>query len=147
MSILPTIFAGHVPDWLQQQARSPDVEAIVQKWAREHDAEMQDNANKMKAFLESLPAPLSSAEIVVTEGEPTAAILTASNSGRHELVVIGTRRKWSTGSAILGRVSEAVLNHAECSGVGSASSRGTLRQMGKWSEKIYEMTATCLARA
>jgi nucleotide-binding universal stress UspA family protein len=115
VTIIPSIFAGHVPDWLQRQARGPDVEAIVQRWAREHDAEMQDNAANMKSFLESLPAPLSSAEIVVIEGEPTPAILSATSSGRHDLVVIGTRRKWSTGTAILGRVSEAVLNHADCS--------------------------------
>ncbi len=41
MTVIASIFAGHVPQWLEQQARGPDVEAMVQAWSREHDEELR----------------------------------------------------------------------------------------------------------
>lgn len=115
MTVIPSIFAGCVPDWLQQQARSPDVEAIVQRWASEHEAEMRHNVARMREFVENLPALLSNAQPLVAEGEPAHSILAVAAREKHDLVVVGTKQKWSRGNALLGRVSEAVLNHAECS--------------------------------
>jgi len=115
LTVNVSVFAGRVPDWLQQQARSPDVDAMVQKWAREHDAELRDNVAKMKAFVEDLPAPLSKAEPMVIEGEPTTSILAAASGNDCDLIVVGSHQKRSIDSMILGSVSETVLNHADCS--------------------------------
>jgi nucleotide-binding universal stress UspA family protein len=115
MTVLASIFAGRVPDWLQQQARSPDVESIVQRWASEHDAEMRDNVAKVKELVESLRPPLSTARPLVTEGEPTASILATAARDKHDLIVVGSHQNRSTGGVILGSVSEAVLNSAGCS--------------------------------
>ncbi len=115
LTVTFSIFAGNVPQWLQQKARSPDVEAMVQTWAREHDAELQESAARMKAFLTTMPTPLRDAHTEIAEGDPAHMILETASREHSNLVVVGTRQKWSAGSAILGRVSEAVLNHAPCS--------------------------------
>jgi nucleotide-binding universal stress UspA family protein len=115
LTVVPSMFAGHVPEWLQQRARSPDVEAMVQAWTREHDDEKRRNLARMQDFAQSLPAPFLNAPPIVTEGEPATEILAAIAREKIDLVVVGTRRKHAVASAILGSTSEAVLNHAGCS--------------------------------
>ena len=115
LTVIPSMFAGHVPDWLERQARSPDVEAMVAAWAREHDEEVRANVARMQDFCRDLPAPCRGSQPLVTEGEPTAEILKAIGREQIDLVVIGVKRKHSIAEAILGSTSEAVLNHANCS--------------------------------
>jgi nucleotide-binding universal stress UspA family protein len=115
LTVLPSMFAGQVPEWLQQQARGPDVEAMVQTWTREHDDEKRTNLARMQDFARGLPAPFLNAPPIVAEGEPAAEILAAIAREKIDLVVVGTRRKHTLASAILGSTSEAVLNHAGCS--------------------------------
>lgn len=115
VSVIPSIFAGRVPDWLQKQARSPDVEEMVQAWVKDHDNSLASTRSTMETFARTLPSPLADANVVVGEGEPANVILsTAANEGS-KLIVLGTRTKWSLGAAIFGSTAEAVLNHAECS--------------------------------
>jgi nucleotide-binding universal stress UspA family protein len=115
LNATPSIFAGQVPEWLQQQARSPDVEAIVQRWASEHDEQIRTTATAMTAVIDRLSPPLAGARCVIAEGEPAHLILTAAAKEDVDLIVLGAHQKRSGGISILGSVSEAVLNHAECS--------------------------------
>ncbi len=115
MTVIASIFAGRVPDWLQQQARGPDVEAMVQAWSREHDEETRTITSRMSELVASLPPPLHGAQTVVAEGEPAHLIISAAAREKCDLVVVGTRQKWSIASAVLGSVCEAVLNHAPSS--------------------------------
>jgi nucleotide-binding universal stress UspA family protein len=115
LTVVPSMFAGKVPEWLQQQARSPDVEAMVQAWAREHDEELRSMRANMAEFCGKLPAVCRHCEPEVAEGEPGAVILSAIARENIDVVVLGHYRKnWLT-STLLGRTSEAVLNHAKCS--------------------------------
>jgi nucleotide-binding universal stress UspA family protein len=115
LTVIQSIFAGRVPDWLQQQARSPDVEAMVRAWAAEHDEEIRNNAARINDLIGRLPPPLQGAQALVAEGEAANVILSTAKRQHSDLIVVGTRQKWSIGNAILGSVSEAVLNHADCS--------------------------------
>ena len=115
LTVVSSMFAGHVPDWLEQRARSPDVEAMVQAWSREHDDEIRTNVARMQDFTLSLPAPFRKAQPIVAEGEPATEILAAIAREKIDLVVVGAQRKRSVANAILGSTSEAVLNHAGCS--------------------------------
>jgi nucleotide-binding universal stress UspA family protein len=115
LTIVPSMFAGKVPDWLQQQARSPDVEAMVQAWAREHDQELRSMQAQMNEFAARLPVRCRHSEPIVAEGEPARVILSTIAREKIDVVVVGAHRKnWLT-SALLGSTSEAVLNHAPCS--------------------------------
>ncbi len=115
LTVVSSMFGGRVPQWLEQQARSPEVEQMVQAWAREHDEEVRANLAQMQDFVQHLPPPLTACHALVAEGEPATEILAAIQREQAELVVIGAHRKRSLTSAILGGTSEAVLNHATCS--------------------------------
>ena len=115
MTVISSFYAGEVPDWLLQQARSADVEAFAQKWAREHDEALRNNLASMRDFGRSLPAGLQLSEPLVAEGDPAEQILAAIGREKTDLVVVGVKRKHSFAEAIFGSTSEAVLNHASCS--------------------------------
>ena len=115
LSVVQSIFAGRVPEWLQQQARGPDVEAMVQAWAREHEEELQSCRRHMQTFVDDQPPPINSCRCLVGEGEPASEILSTIQKENVDLVVIGSKHKRTIGSMILGSTSEAVLNHAACS--------------------------------
>ncbi|MBI3837526.1 MAG: universal stress protein [Planctomycetia bacterium] len=115
LTVLSSMFSGRVPEWLEQQARSPEIEQMVQAWAREHEEEVRANLAQMQDFVQHLPPPLAACRPLVAEGEPATEILAAISRERIELVVIGVHRKRLLASAILGSTSEAVLNHATCS--------------------------------
>lgn len=115
LTIVPSMFAGKVPDWLQKQARSPDVEAMVQAWAREHDAELDSMRTRLTGFAKQLPPTFQKYEAEVTEGEPAATILAKVVREKIDLVVVGgCQKNWLT-STLLGSTSDAVLSHAPCS--------------------------------
>lgn len=115
ISVLSSIFSGHVPEWLQQPARSPEVEAMAQAWAREHDDDLRACRTRQETFARSLSAELPGCRSVVAEGVPAREILTTISREKIDLVVMGCHRKRSFVDTILGSTSEAVLNHAECS--------------------------------
>jgi nucleotide-binding universal stress UspA family protein len=115
LTVIYSLFAGRVPDWLQQQAHSPDVEELVRVWVQEHDEELRSNQERLGDFVSSLAAPLNTAKPVVLEGDSAESILTTAAQQHSNLIVIGTRQKWSPSASIFGSVSEAVLNHAQCS--------------------------------
>lgn len=115
LTVVPSMFAGKVPDWLQQRARSPDVEQMVQAWAREHDEELRSMRTHMDEFAAKLPKLCRCAEPIVAEGEPAGVILSAIAREKIDVVVVGAYRKNWLSSTLLGGTSEAVLNHAGCS--------------------------------
>jgi nucleotide-binding universal stress UspA family protein len=115
LSAIPSLFAGKVPDWLQQQARSPDVEDMVKAWAREHDEEIATTRVRLEAFTSKLPAVFSRYESEVAEGEPSAVVLSKIAAHKIDVVMVGAHQKTRLSSALLGSTSDAVLNHAPCS--------------------------------
>jgi nucleotide-binding universal stress UspA family protein len=115
INVVQSIFAGKVPDWLEQQARGPDVEAMVQAWAKEHQEEVAGCRKSMEQFVAAQEAPLNSAKVVVAEGEPSREILATAQREQADLIVVGSQHRRTMATIILGSTSEAVLNHAGCS--------------------------------
>jgi nucleotide-binding universal stress UspA family protein len=115
LTVVSPMFAGRVPDWVQRQARSPEVESMVQNWAREHEEEVRANVERMQQFCHNLPTPCRDCPTLVVVGEPATEILSAIAREKIDLVVLGIKRKRAFAQAILGSTSEAVLNHAPCS--------------------------------
>jgi len=115
LTVVASMFAGQVPAWLEQRARSPDVEQMVQAWAREHDEALRSMRAQMDEFGAKLPKLCRCAEPIVVEGEPADVISSTIARENIDLVVVGAYRKsWLT-STLLGSTSEAMLNHAGCS--------------------------------
>jgi nucleotide-binding universal stress UspA family protein len=115
LTVMFDLFGGRVPDWLRQQARSPDVESMVRAWATEHEEAMRSVSARMQNFVQSLPQGFPPCSPVVVEGDIASQILAAADRERSDLIVVGTHHKGFFSSAILGSTSEAVLNHAACS--------------------------------
>jgi nucleotide-binding universal stress UspA family protein len=114
LTIVPSMFAGNVPEWLQQQARSPDVEAMVAAWAREHDEELRTTRVRMQEVCAKMPSGLR-CEPIVTEGEPSRVILSTIARENTDVVIVGHHRHNWLATGLLGSTSEAVLNHAQAS--------------------------------
>jgi nucleotide-binding universal stress UspA family protein len=115
LTVISSVFAGRLPAWLEEQARSPDVEEMVRHWVREHDEEVQNSLTEMGKCLIDLPGEFSHARPLVAEGEPVERILAEIASQHADLVVLGARQTRSTAATIFGSTAEAVLNHASCS--------------------------------
>jgi nucleotide-binding universal stress UspA family protein len=115
LTVLFDLFGGRVPDWLQQQARSPDTESMVQVWVREHDEAMRATSSRMENFIQSLPSGFPPCQPLVAEGDAASQILAVAAREPADLIVVGVHHKGFFSSAILGSTSEAVLNHAACS--------------------------------
>jgi nucleotide-binding universal stress UspA family protein len=115
LTVCTSLVAGRVPEWLQNQPRSPDVEAMVRHWVREHDVEIENQHSQLQEVLRGSPQPLHGARAVVVEGDPANEILNAVAAEKHDLVVVGANRKRSIATAIFGSTSEAVIQHASCS--------------------------------
>lgn len=115
LTVISSIFAGHVPDWLEQQARSPEVEEMVRRWALERDEERRGNLAQLQDFVQTLPAALQPAQALIAEGQASDQIIATIDRENIDLVVIGAVRKRSMVNVIMGSTSEAVLNHARCS--------------------------------
>ncbi len=115
LTVISSVFAGHIPLWLEQQARSPDVDEMVRHWVREHEEEVRNNFTELRNCLKDFPGEFSHARPLVVEGEPVEQILAEIGRQHADLVVVGARHGRSTAATIFGSTSEAVLNHAGCS--------------------------------
>ncbi len=115
LNAIPSLFAGKVPEWLQQQARSPDVEAMVQAWAREHDEDIAASRAALEAYTNGLPNVFSKYQAEVIEGEPSSVVLAQIAKEKVDVAFVGSHAKSRLSSALLGSTSDAVLNHAPCS--------------------------------
>jgi nucleotide-binding universal stress UspA family protein len=110
-----SFYGAPIPEWLQQQSRSPDVEELVQRWAREREQEKQALRSRLQAIAGTLQAPLGTARIEVAEGNPAEKILSTITEEQIDLVVIGSHTHRPLIGTLLGSTAEAILNHAPCS--------------------------------
>jgi nucleotide-binding universal stress UspA family protein len=115
LTVISSVFAGHIPHWLEEQARSPDVDEMVRHWVREHEEEVRNGLTELRKCLKDFPGEFAHARPLVLEGEPVEQILAEIGRQHAELVVIGARHGRSTAATVFGSTSEAVLNHAGCS--------------------------------
>ncbi|MBX7167311.1 MAG: universal stress protein [Pirellulales bacterium] len=115
IGVIESMFAGELPTWLEQRARSADAEAMAQVWVREHEAEKQHRQEELVKLCTSLPAPFANQTPIVAEGHAAEQILAAAAAESAGLLVLGARGVGMLGRILLGSTSERVLNHSPCS--------------------------------
>lgn len=115
VSIVQSMFAGHVPKWLEDRARSEEVEAMARAWVAEHDAEIHTKRTEIASFNATLPEPFQKSTPIVVEGHPADQILSVIAAQHVDLVVMGARTTSTMSRLVLGSTSETVLSHAPCS--------------------------------
>ena len=115
ITVIESMFAGEIPKWLEEKARSADAEAMAQAWVREHDVERQAHRNELAALIQQLPAPFHGHEPIVAEGHTAEQILKAIAAESIDLVVLGARGLGAISRVLVGSTSAKVLSHAPCS--------------------------------
>lgn len=115
LTVVESMLAGEVPEWLEVQARNADTEAMAQAWVREHEDEKQQTADELAQYRTSLPQPFDSSRVMVAEGHPAETILKTIESERIDLAVLGAHGKGFFSRWLIGSTSEKVLTHAPCS--------------------------------
>jgi nucleotide-binding universal stress UspA family protein len=115
VSVVQSMFAGRVPNWLKERARSEEVETMARAWVAEHEAEIRSKRNEVATFEALLPEPFKSAETMIVEGHPADAILAAIAEKKIDLVIMGAGTPSALERYLMGSTSQTVLNHAPCS--------------------------------
>lgn len=115
VSVAEPMFAGEMPKWLADQARSPETEAMSQVWVVGHESELKDKLDEMTRLCQQLPEPFQATSPLVVEGYPAEKILEAAAKEEADLVALGARDIGAVSRLLLGSTSEAVLSQATCS--------------------------------
>jgi nucleotide-binding universal stress UspA family protein len=113
--VAPSVFGGAIPDWLDAEARKPDVEALVNLWVRNHDNRLATARVEMQTLCRELPTCFCSVPPTVVEGAPDVEIIKAVQRQGSDLIVIGAKSSTPLGRLVGGSTCESVLNHAPCS--------------------------------
>ena len=115
IAVVQSMFAGQVPKWLEERARSEEVDAMARVWVAEHEAEIKSKRSEIASFDASLPEPFRPAEPIVVEGHPADKILVTVKERKIDLVILGARTPASVAKFLMGSTSSTVLSHAPCS--------------------------------
>ena len=113
--VAPSIVGGSIPDWLDAEARSPDVEETVKLWVRDHDNRLATARAEMQTLCRELAPRFETPPPTVVEGAADMEILKVAQRHSSDLVVIGVKRSTPLGRLVGGSTCESVLNHAPCS--------------------------------
>jgi nucleotide-binding universal stress UspA family protein len=114
-AVVETMLAGPLPDWLEQQARDAESEALAQAWVRKHEHELEAKRNQLASYQQQLPAPFQKTPPLVIEGHPAEEILKLIDNESIDLVIIGRTVSGAMKRMLMGSTSVKVLTHAPCS--------------------------------
>jgi nucleotide-binding universal stress UspA family protein len=115
LTVVESMYAGQVPDWLQHRARSQESEEIARAFEAEFEADKRAALAKLKAHCHALPAAFSHCEPVVAEGHPAEQILLQAAAQQTHLIVVGARSMGAVARFFVGSTSLKVLAEANCS--------------------------------
>jgi nucleotide-binding universal stress UspA family protein len=115
VTVVESMYAGQVPDWLQHRARSEESEEIARAFEAEFEADKRAAAAKLKAHCHALPPAFSHCEPLVAEGHPAEQILLQAAARQTHLIVVGARSMGAVARFFLGSTSLKVLAEANCS--------------------------------
>lgn len=113
--MVPSIFGGAIPDWLDAEARKPDVAETVKLWVRDHDRRLAAARDEMQALNHAFSSSIEMLPSTVAEGAPDVELLKLAQIRGSDLLVIGARTSTPLGRLLSGSTCESVLNHAHCS--------------------------------
>jgi nucleotide-binding universal stress UspA family protein len=115
LHVIESLFAGEIPDWLVEQARSEEVELQAQAWVMQHEQDRKQAEQQMTEYCGTLPAGLGRSEVVIAEGNPAQQILEYLERETFDLTVVGTRGLGRVTRLLVGSTSEHILAHAPTS--------------------------------
>jgi nucleotide-binding universal stress UspA family protein len=116
ITVVESLYAGTLPDWLEQQARDAQTEAMAESWQREHEDEKRRKMAELEQCCASLPAAFRQEPPIVAEGYPAEVLLRTISKERVDLVVLGKHgRGVLERLLLLGSTSDKVLSQAPCS--------------------------------
>lgn len=115
LHVIESLFAGEIPDWLVEQARSSEVELHAQAWVLEHEQDKKEAERQMQEYSDNLPQGLARSQVVIAEGNPAEEILNCLERERFDLTVVGTQGLGRVMRMLVGSTSEHVLAHAPSS--------------------------------
>jgi nucleotide-binding universal stress UspA family protein len=115
ITVVESLLGGEVPEWLEEQARTDDSEALSRAWIREHEEQLRSRRQELAGYCHELPLPFRAAEPLVVEGHPAAQILRTITAQSIDMVVLGARDLGMAQRLLAGSTSDKVLAHAPCS--------------------------------
>lgn len=115
ITVIESMYAGQVPDWLQHTTRSTETEEITRAFEAEFSADKHAAEEKLKTICSTLPEAFAKCEPLVAEGHPAEQILLQAAAQRAHLVVVGARGLGAVARFFLGSTSLKVLAEAHCS--------------------------------
>src|SRR5579863_3190763 len=87
---------------------SPLPQSAVDEWVAGIEADATAIADETRA---AIPTGVKS-KVVVVDGDPAQVILDEVETGKHDLIVVGSRGRGDAASLLLGSVSHGVLHHS-----------------------------------
>lgn len=115
LHVIESLFAGEIPEWLVDEARSSEVELHAQAWVLEHEQDRKTAQQQMTEYCDGLPQGLARSEVVIAEGNPAQEILEYLEREKMDLAVLGTQGLGRVMRLLVGSTSEHVLAHAPTS--------------------------------
>ncbi len=115
VTVVEAALVGQIPEWLEEQARSTEIEPLARHFVEAHDRDLQTCRQHLEALQRRLPTPFHNVMPIIREGHPSKAILEVIASEQSDLVIVGTMGGGALARWLLGSTSEAILDHAPCS--------------------------------
>lgn len=114
-TVVESMYAGQVPDWLRHKARSAESAEIARAFEAEFAAGKRAAAAALQDRCRSLPAVFQNCQPIVAEGHPAEQILKQAQTQQAQLIVVGARGLGALERFFLGSTSLKVLSDAPCS--------------------------------
>jgi nucleotide-binding universal stress UspA family protein len=115
MSVVESLVAGHVPQWLEAQLRDSEAESLGIGFFERSEQETERVREDLLRYFGELPAIFQGHNPIVLQGSAAQQILNTVESEEIDLVVVGARGLGPVERVFVGSTSEHVLTHAPCS--------------------------------
>jgi nucleotide-binding universal stress UspA family protein len=114
ITVVESLYAGEIPDWLKKKTVSPETDAMAQAWQQEFDSDKQKLREQVGGLCQRLPEAFR-CDPLLAEGHAAEQILKQAEVMNANLVIVGARAVGPLARWVLGSTSEKVLSQAPCS--------------------------------
>jgi nucleotide-binding universal stress UspA family protein len=115
VTVVESPFAGHIPDWLEEELRNQEIDALGLGYFEHQEEECRRAREEAIRGYDQLPAMFQRTEPIVSVGHPSEEIVKTITSEQIDLVIVGARSFGRVKRLLLGSTAEYLLAHAPCS--------------------------------